>query len=168
MNQKEQELMELLVQLEAAVRRELMGRFHNSRSVVMNPHRGQGRIMSLLKLQPEISQKELGYLLDMSKQGLAELLGKLEQAGYIVRTPSLEDGRVMMIRLTEQGRKAAEEMDQKNSGSDTVFGCLTAEEQEILCGYLQRVVRYAEERTPEGFRHRHRHSRFDMNHDRRM
>ena len=54
----------------------------------MNPHRGQGRVLSILKLKPEITQKELTYLLDMSKQALGELLKKLENCGYITRTPS--------------------------------------------------------------------------------
>ena len=42
-----------------------------------NPHRGQGRVLAILKLKPVISQKELTYLLNMSKQSVAELITKL-------------------------------------------------------------------------------------------
>lgn len=156
MNDREQELMELMIQIEMIIRREMMGRFHSSR-IQMNPHRGQGRIMSLLKLQQEISQKELSYLLDMSKQGLAELLGKLEMAGYIIRKPSTEDGRVMMIQLTEKGRVAAEEMEQKESGTDTVFSCLSEEEQSNLKKYLKKIIKNAQEKMPDDFSGRRRH-----------
>lgn len=34
-------------------------------------HIGQGRVLAILKLKPEISQRDLSYLLDMSKQSLA-------------------------------------------------------------------------------------------------
>ncbi len=47
----------------------------------INPYKGQGRVLALLKMQPEIMQKELGYLLDISTQALAELLNKLEKKG---------------------------------------------------------------------------------------
>jgi len=50
-----------------------------------DPHRGQGRILALLKVKPEISQRELSYLLDIRNQSLSELLTKLEKAGYISR-----------------------------------------------------------------------------------
>ena len=58
----------------------------------------------MLKLKPEISQKELSDLLDMRPQSLGELLGKLERNGYITRTPSERDQRVLIIRLTDAGK----------------------------------------------------------------
>lgn len=155
MNRREQELLEMFIQLEMITRREMMGRFHNSRSS-MNPHRGQGRIMGILKMKPEISQKELGFLLDMSKQGLAELLGKLEAAGYITRTPSAEDGRVMMIKLTPLGKEVAEEMDSKENNQDSIFSCLDEEEQKNLKSYLVKMIENAQDRIPDGMARRHR------------
>jgi DNA-binding MarR family transcriptional regulator len=78
--------------LEMLMRRSHMHKFR-SHGPFGNPHGGQGRVMAILKMQPEIGQKELGYLLDMSKQSLAELLGKLEKSGYITRTQSEQDHR---------------------------------------------------------------------------
>lgn len=166
MEDREKELLELIIQLEFVTRREMMGRYHNNR-FSMNPHRGQGRIMSLLKLQPEISQKELCYLLGMSKQGLAELLSKLELAGYITRTPSTEDGRVMMVKLTEDGKKIADEIDNDDSNSKSILSCLNSEEQITLIGYLKRIIMKAEENMPEGHARRHRrgNNRFNCNHE---
>lgn len=163
MEQSERELMELMAQFEMIMRREMMGRHHNMSS--FNPHRGQGRIMSLLKMQPEISQKDLSFLLDMSKQALAELLGKLEAAGYITRTPSETDKRVMMIRLTEAGRVAADAIEKEGNASDSVFSCLSKEEQATFRNFLQRLIFAGEQKLPEGMRRHGRYARgrfFDM------
>ena len=121
----------------------LMHRYHQQKhreyGPMGNPHRGQGRILTLLRLQPQISQKDLGYLLDMRPQSLGELLMKLERSGYITRTPSEEDRRILNIRLTEEGEKAAEQAGQKpDFGS--MFDCLSAEEQETLSMLLGRVI----------------------------
>ena len=113
-----------------------------------NPHRGQGRVLAILKLKPEISQKELGYLLDMSKQSLAELLAKLEKNGYVMREPSEEDKRIMTIRLTEKGRKAAEGVDDDSLGTTKIFDCLNEEELAVFSGYLGRIIRRYEEQFP--------------------
>lgn len=101
MNEQNKKLMDLLMRLEGLLHRHMIA---GRERKFMNPHRGQGRVLSILKLKPEITQKELTYLLDMSKQALGELLNKLENCGYITRTPSQEDGRVMIVTLTEKGK----------------------------------------------------------------
>jgi DNA-binding MarR family transcriptional regulator len=104
-----------------------------------NPYRGQGRILKLLKMQPEITQKELLELLDMRPQSLGDLLKKLEQKDCITRTPLESDRRVMIIRLTEKG-KNVEIQDDKQLGFDNLFDCLSDEEQEQLSSLLERVI----------------------------
>lgn len=113
-----------------------------------NPHKGQGRILALLKLKPEISQKELSSILDIRSQSLGELLAKLERSGFITRTPSKEDRRVMEIHLTEDGRKAANQSEIQ-SDKDLIFGCLKEEEQTLLGQYFQRVIHDLEEKFGE-------------------
>ena len=104
-----------------------------------NPYRGQGRVLKLLKIKPEMTQKELSELLDMRPQSLGDLLKKLEQNGYITRTPSENDKRAMIIQLTEKGTK--EEIgDEKHFGGDSIFGCLSEEEQSILSEYFKRII----------------------------
>ncbi len=102
--------------------------------------RGQGRILAILKLQQEISQKDLSFLLDMRPQSLGELLSKLEKNGYITRTPSEADRRVMNIKLTEEGIKATEAADQQEDKFDKLFECLSEEEQSNLSNYLDRII----------------------------
>ncbi len=105
-----------------------------------DPHRGQGRVLALLKLQPEISQKELGFLLDLRPQSMGELLAKLEKNGYTTRTPSEADRRVVNIKLTESG----EELTAERPAHDDMFDCLNEEEQENLSVYFERIIKHME------------------------
>ena len=104
------------------------------------PHRGQGRVLAMLKIQPEISQKELSYLLDIRPQSLGELLSKLESSGLITREPSESDKRVMNVKLTDSGAEAANETDKESIGISKILDVLTDEEKSLLSDYLQRVI----------------------------
>jgi DNA-binding MarR family transcriptional regulator len=122
-----------------------------------NPHRGQGRVLALLGLKPEISQKELTYLLGMSRQAIAQLLDKLEKSGYLTREPSEEDRRVSIVRLTEEGRKAAAGAEDEAPESPDVLDCLNDEELAAFSDYLGRIIGRYEERFPkEDFEERRR------------
>lgn len=114
-----------------------------------DPHRGQGRVLSLLMLKPEMSQKELTYLLNMSKQAVAELLGKLEKIGYITREHNEDDKRVMMVKLTEEGKAAANSAKANSTEALSVFDCLSEEELNTFSGYLERILKQYEEMYPE-------------------
>lgn len=95
-------------------------------------------MLAMLKIQPEISSKDLAYLLGIRQQSLNELLNKLEKKGYVTRVPSETDRRVMLVRLTEQGKQAQDE----NSGADYVtFDCLSPEERDQFNAYLDRMIR---------------------------
>ena len=136
MNEK-QSLYELFGKLQWKLHRyQMMNR--TQRGPMADPHRGQGRVLVLLSMREEISQRDLLYLLDMRPQSLGELLTKLEKGGYIERTPSESDKRVMMVRLTDEGRKAASETERQDP--DGIFDCLNEEEREQLSGYLGRII----------------------------
>lgn len=115
---------------------------HTQHGPMGDPRRGQGRVLAILKLKPEISQKDLSYLLDMRPQSLGELLSKLEKSGYINRTPSETDRRVMNIKLTKEGSEATEQ----EFSFDRIFECLKEEEQQNLSSYLGRIIETLETR----------------------
>ena len=135
MDDKYNELYEKLSRLQWLLRRQHM-QGHMERGPFADPTRGQGRVLAMLKLQPQISTKDLSYLLGIRQQSLNELLNKLEKAGYVERTPSDADRRVMMVRLTEKGRSAQ----QAPADYSGIFGCLSPEEQAAFAGYLDRVI----------------------------
>ncbi|MBR3746506.1 MAG: MarR family transcriptional regulator, partial [Selenomonadaceae bacterium] len=71
----------------------------------IDPKHGQGRILTALSHMDTVSQKELGFIMDMRPQSLGELLQKLESNGYISRHRSPADKRSLIIELTEKGRQ---------------------------------------------------------------
>lgn len=108
-----------------------------------NQTRGQGRVLAMLKIQPEISTKDLAYLLGIRQQSLNELLNKLEKNEYIVRKPSDVDKRVMIIHLTEKGKK----IEQANTRYDDIFKTFTEQELFTFEGYLDRLISALEEQV---------------------
>ena len=98
--------------------------------------RGQGRILAMLKIQPEIATKDLSYLLGIRQQSLNELLNKLEKSGYVERRPSETDRRVMVVHLTERGKNIR----QPASDYQDILGCLSHEELRQFGNYLDRII----------------------------
>lgn len=106
--------------------------------------RGQGRILAMLKIQPEITTKDLSYLLGIRQQSLNELLNKLEKGAYVERRPSETDRRVMVVHLTEMGEK----VQQPRADYHEILGCLSQEELQQFGNYLDRII--VSLRTQEG------------------
>lgn len=104
-----------------------------------DPRQGQGRVLALLKLKPEITQRELTFLLGLTRQSSAELLNKLEQQGLIVRQSSADDRRVVTVRLTEAGQAADQQLD-RPTVSDDLLDCLDNAEVTQLADYLARII----------------------------
>lgn len=163
MKEERNNLMEKLFKLNM-----LLHRHHHSRACghgLGNPNRGQGRVLSLLKMKPEISQKDLSFLLDMRSQSLGELLAKLESSGYITRSNCESDRRVMDIKLTEAGMKAAEEAEKNRDDSSKFFACLSDEEHAKFGELLDKVTDSLEKELGEedmmpgvkGMFERHKH-----------
>jgi DNA-binding MarR family transcriptional regulator len=141
-------IMEQLQQLQMLMHRASFHSFMGGKA--HNPHRGQGRVLAILKMKPEISQRELTYLLDMSKQSLAELLSKLEKSGYVTREQSEEDKRVMTIKLTEDGMKAAAGgVDDETLETAKILDGLNDDELAVFSDCLNRIIKRYEEQFPD-------------------
>ena len=141
---------------------QLMMLMHRGRMHGMGPgrgmmaNRGQGRVLALLKMKPEMSQRDLTFLMGMSKQSLAELLTKLERSGYIEREASEEDRRVMNVRLTETGAMAAEDVGESESPAQQTLDCLSDEELGPFSEQLSRIIERWEGLFPQEDFHRRR------------
>jgi DNA-binding MarR family transcriptional regulator len=109
--------------------------------------RGQGRLLALLKIKDGISTRDLSYLLGARVSSMNELLAKMEKSGYIMREASEDDKRVMLIRLTEKGR---DQQVPRHAAIGGLFNCLSAEEQDVLGGYLDRITDALEEEIGPG------------------
>ena len=86
----------------------------------------------------------MAYILNMSKQSLAELLGKLEKNGYIKRETSEQDRRSFNIKITEKGAAVADEIDDILLDLENLFDCLNDEEIENFSNYLKRITEHLE------------------------
>lgn len=109
----------------------------------LDPTRGQGRVLAFLRLQPEISTKDLSYLLGIRQQSLNELLNKLEKNGYVIRKPSDEDKRVMIVHLTDDGRQAQPE----ETSFDDILDCFNDDELSVFNEYLDRIIENLEKKV---------------------
>lgn len=118
---------------------------------------GQGRVLALLAKTPEISQRELTFLLGLSRQALAELLSKLEHTGLVERTASDADRRVVLVTLTDAGRDAATKVEEHMKEPSTLLNSLDDEEAARLADYLGRIIETTEAQINERREERRRH-----------
>jgi DNA-binding MarR family transcriptional regulator len=101
----------------------------------LDPWQGQGRILSTLRRMQSITQKELGFILDLRPQSLGELLQKLEANGYIIRYRSKEDKRALIVELTEKG----ETFQMKKPDYDELYIMLSQEERKEFKQSLDKI-----------------------------
>ena len=82
---------------------------HNARSMehgpASDPTRGRGRVIALLKLKDGVSTREMAEILGIRVSSVNEVVAKLEKDGYVERARSEEDGRVVLVKLTDKGRE---------------------------------------------------------------
>lgn len=104
------------------------------------PVRGQGLVLSIIKENPNITQKQLNEQLGMRQQSVAELLRKLENNRYITRVPCKTDRRVMEIQLTKEGIQAAQVPESIRSATEKIFSCLNDEEKDNFSLYLEKIA----------------------------
>lgn len=113
---------------------------------------GQGRVLSLLKEEGEMTQRELTGKLGIQPGSASEIIGKLEKGGFLIRTPSLTDRRTADVSLTAEGTARAEEhLDRTQARREAMFAALTDEEKASLLQLLEKLYAdWEEKRSPNG------------------
>jgi DNA-binding MarR family transcriptional regulator len=100
---------------------------------------GQIYVLSLLSEAPQ-SQKELLEKLGTRAGSLSELLGKLENSGYITRTKDENDNRVVNVAITEAGREFAKAHGHRRTEiAEELFAVLDEDEQATLIALLEKL-----------------------------
>lgn len=101
----------------------------------------QKRILIVLKeIGGSVTQRELTERLGIQPGSASEVITKLEDAGYIKRTPNEADRRTINIDLTETGKTAAEEAQkERKQRHEQMFSCLSDEEKKQLLCLLEKV-----------------------------
>lgn len=104
-------------------------------------------VMSHLAVGGALSQLELVQLTRLKAPTVSVLLRQMEKEGYVARTPSEKDRRVMLVTLTERGREFDRERLARISLNDTAAMQGFTEEEEAL--FLQFLTRMRENLTKE-------------------
>lgn len=104
------------------------------------PMRGQGLLLGFLLEEDNVPLKDLVEKMDIRPSSLSELVRKLQRAGLVETQEDEQDRRSVRVRLTEEGRKRAQEL---NSARDeklsAMFSGLTEEEQQSLLALLTKL-----------------------------
>lgn len=121
--------------------------FHRQRAKNhgLEAHQGQGRVLALLKLHPEISQKDLIFVLGLRPQSAGELIQKLTDKGWVTREASEEDRRAMIVKLTDLGREEAEKIGQRPDVTADLFADFTDEEKMQWSALVEKLNQKLEE-----------------------
>lgn len=100
----------------------------------------QRRILILLREGGGTTQRALTERLGIQPGSASEVIGKLEAAGLVARTPSSADRRTSDVCLTDAGMAAAKEAHiQREARHRQMFDCLTDAEKTTLLSLLERV-----------------------------
>ena len=101
---------------------------------------GQGKLLLLLYKTGGLTQHELMEMVDVRAGSLSEVLGKLEEGGYIERKQNEADRRRVDITLTDVGKQAAQAEETRVSEHRRgLFGTLNEAEQEQLVALLEKL-----------------------------
>lgn len=118
--------------------------FHDIGHTMRHISEGKGSqrriLIILLEEGSSITQSELTQRLGIQPGSASEVLGKLESAGLIRRTPSEIDRRTTDITLTEAGAALGQEAAMaREKRHQEMFSCLTDDEKETLRALLERI-----------------------------
>ena len=123
----------------------LIGQFKNMKRAAKH-HRGGdpllfGRISGMLYQGANPTMGELSKALSLPLSTTTRMVGMGVEVGLVQRLPDADDGRIVRVALTDNGRKFHEAMlDMQAEGATKVLGCLTPEERGILLTLLSKVA----------------------------
>jgi DNA-binding MarR family transcriptional regulator len=105
-----------------------------------------GAVLGRLDRDGPQSTSDLAVAERVRPQSMAQTLGDLEADDLIARRPDPDDGRRVLIELSDSGRQALEQDRRHREGwlARSIDDELSAEEQEVLAqavGLLQRLTR---------------------------
>lgn len=135
---KDEEIVELFFDISR-----LNHQFSQAQSLSANPFRGQYRCLLALAASGTISQKDLAGILSIRPATVSEMLFRMEQKGWILRTPSDKDKRICLVSLTEEGRIQEEKIRKDRARfHSNMLSELTESDKEHFAIALQKIKAY--------------------------
>lgn len=108
----------------------------------MGPGMGRERVLVILSEHPEgMRQKALAEEAGINASTASEMITKLEDTGYVIRTADASDKRATVLKLTDMGAARAEEIrEDREAFMDGFFGKLTEDEKQTLSDLLDKLM----------------------------
>ncbi|WP_254647878.1 MarR family winged helix-turn-helix transcriptional regulator [Streptomyces sp. GbtcB6] len=94
--------------------------------------------------------RSLAERLGLSRAGVSKTLGRLEQRGYITRTPNPADRRAALVTITEAGAKAVDDLFPRQLSVEIGLLDGLGEDREWVTQALRRLVAAMEARLGHG------------------
>ncbi len=141
-------LTEQYIRMSGLLFKNRMGRGHSP--VVETSPEPEKRLLGMIKLRELVSENDLIRVISRGMKKPEEMIKKLEEQGYITRTPQADNPKIVVINLTEKGRQEAQDF----PAFDDPFTCLNDEERKNLEGYFSRIIEALEKKSgdaPGGF-----------------
>ena len=100
----------------------------------------EGRILYEIRNTEDCSAKKIREKIGIDEGYLSRILDTFRKKGLITKTPSLEDRRLHIIKLTEKGRNEFSSLnDHSNKLISQIIEKLSEEEREEFVGMTDRI-----------------------------
>lgn len=97
--------------------------------------------MARLHERGQLSQNRLGRLAAMDPATIQGVIRRLEERGYIQRTPDANDRRRMVLRLTSSGSSLVDQLlDHADGVSEAILEPLETSERDLFVDLLKRLT----------------------------
>jgi DNA-binding MarR family transcriptional regulator len=105
-------------------------------------------VLNMLSAAGEMSQKQLTDRLGVEQSSMAQLLGRLERDGFIVRRKDPNDGRSSLVGLTSKAVETLPAINGiMNDGNDLVVAGMTNLEIDTAINLMKRMLANLENAT---------------------
>jgi DNA-binding MarR family transcriptional regulator len=98
-------------------------------------------LLTVLATNPNSDQVALAHALGIDRTNVADVLRRLERRGMIRRTPSTQDRRMVLAKLTREGERMVESMHPAMArAQERLLRTLSEEERDVFLTTLMRLL----------------------------
>ena len=101
---------------------------------------GQPKLLSMLGKHDGSTQREIGEKLDIRPATLTKMVGRMEQAGFVIRKRNSEDARSVHVFLTPKAQETLALLEKNlEAVEEKAFSGFSKEEDESLRMMMRRI-----------------------------
>ncbi len=113
----------------------------------------QFTVLAAISEQPGLSQSDLGRVIGIDRSTLADMMARMENRGWVVRTPSTSDGRAYSVLLGQAGGTMLSATTQHARAADAaILDLLPRTKRRTFLNTLTKLSKLAEAATAKAER----------------